>query len=92
LKKAVQEYVRKCVTCAKTKPGRHLIYGKMEKHELPTYPFQFIGINWITKLPKSREALIGVVFNSVMIVMYRLTKFAYFIAWKEKSSAKELAS
>jgi hypothetical protein len=48
-------------------------------------------LDFIIKLPSSVKLIIEVVFNSVLIVIDRLTKYGYFISYKESSSAEELA-
>jgi hypothetical protein len=47
-------------------------------------------LDFIIKLPPSKEALTGVIYNSILMVTDRLTKYAYFIPYKEGLTAEEL--
>jgi hypothetical protein len=47
-------------------------------------------LDFIVKLLLSKEALIGVTYNSILIVTDRLTKYAYFISYKEGLTVEEL--
>jgi hypothetical protein len=47
-------------------------------------------LDFIIKLPPSKEALTGVTYNSILIVTDRLTKYAHFIFYKEGLTAEEL--
>jgi hypothetical protein len=48
-------------------------------------------LDFIVKLPPSREALIEVTYNLILVIIDRLTKYAYFISYKEGSTVEELA-
>jgi hypothetical protein len=48
-------------------------------------------LDFIVKLPPFVELMTGVVFDSILIVIDRLTKYGYFILYKESLSVKELA-
>jgi hypothetical protein len=47
-------------------------------------------LDFIIKLPPSKEILTGVTYNSILIVTDRLIKYAHFIPYKEGSTAEEL--
>jgi hypothetical protein len=47
-------------------------------------------LDFVVKLPPSKEALIRVTYDSILVVTNRLTKYAYFIPYKEGSTAEEL--
>jgi hypothetical protein len=47
-------------------------------------------LDFIVKLPLSKEVLTGVTYNSILIVTDRLIKYAYFIFYKEGLTAEEL--
>jgi Integrase core domain len=48
-------------------------------------------MDFIVKLPPSTDPLTGVEYDSIWVVVDRLTKAAYFILYKEGSDAKQLA-
>jgi hypothetical protein len=48
-------------------------------------------LNFIVKLPLSKEALTGVTYDFILIVTDRLTKYAHFIPYKKGLTAEELA-
>ena len=48
-------------------------------------------MDFIVKLPKSRELMTGACYDNIFVIVDRLIKYAYFIPYKEGSIAKELA-
>jgi hypothetical protein len=49
------------------------------------------GLNFITKLPPSKKPIIEIVYDSILVITNKLTKYTYFISYKKSSSAKNLA-
>jgi hypothetical protein len=47
-------------------------------------------LDFVTKLPPSKELIIRIIYNFIIIVTDRLTKYTYFIPYFENSSAKNL--
>ena len=52
---------------------------------IPEKPWTYISADFITKLPIAQG------YNSILVVVDRLTKMVYFISTTEKTSAEELA-
>jgi hypothetical protein len=50
-----------------------------------------MALDFMTKLPLFKELIIGVMYDSIMVVINRLTKYAYFIPYLKSSSAEDLA-
>jgi hypothetical protein len=50
-----------------------------------------MALNFVTKLPLSKELITEVIYDSIMIVTNRFTKYAYFIPYLESSLAEDLA-
>ena len=48
-------------------------------------------MNFIVKLPLSKDTITDIKYNSNLVVVDRLTKYAHFIPWEEKRNAKDLA-
>ena len=91
MRKAVKKYIRKCITCAKNKPVRHKPYGEQQQIEASQQAWQEIMMDFIIKLPPSKDTVTGVTYDSILVVVDRLTKYAHFIPWREKKSADKLA-
>ena len=47
-------------------------------------------MDFIVKLPLSKNTITDRKYNSILVVVDRLTKYAHFIPWKEKGNAKDL--
>jgi hypothetical protein len=50
-----------------------------------------VTLDFIIKLPSSIKPITGVVFDSILVIINRLTKYGYFISYKESLLAEELA-
>jgi len=53
--------------------------------------WQDMTLDFITKLPLSKELITGVIYDSIIIITDRLTKYAYFILYLKSFSAEDLA-
>jgi hypothetical protein len=52
--------------------------------------WQDVALDFVTKLPLSKEPMTGVMYDFIMVVTDRLTKYAYFISYFESFSAEDL--
>jgi hypothetical protein len=50
-----------------------------------------MALDFVTKLSLFKKPIIRVIYNSIIIVTDRLTKYAYFIPYLESSLAEDLA-
>jgi protoheme ferro-lyase len=50
-----------------------------------------VTLDFVTKLPLFKELITGMIYDSIMIVTDRLTKYAYFIPYLENSLTEDLA-
>ena len=91
LRKKVEETVRKCDICRRSKSDRHKPYCLLKSPPTPAQPWSSIALDFVVKLPKSKEPLTRVLYDSILVITDRLTKFGYFLPYKEASSAEELA-
>jgi hypothetical protein len=91
MKRRVREYVEKCNDCWLNRPLRHEPYGEMQIMEIPSKPWEIIALDWIVKLPESTEPMTGAVYDSILVIVDKMSKYAYFVPYKEESSAKDLA-
>jgi hypothetical protein len=91
MKQRVREHLDTCVECLLNKPTRHRPYGEMGEYHIPEQPFEGISMDWIVKLPKSKDPLTNSMYDSIMVVVCRLTKYGKFIPYLESSSTEALA-
>ena len=50
-----------------------------------------MALDFMTKLPLFKKLIIGVIYDSIMVVTNRLTKYAYFIPYFKNFLAEDLA-
>jgi hypothetical protein len=50
-----------------------------------------VVLDFVTKLSLSKKLMTGVIYDFIMVVTDRLTKYAYFIPYFKSSSAEDLA-
>jgi hypothetical protein len=60
-------------------------------NQAPRGAWQDMALDFITKLPLFKEPMTGVIYNSIIIITDRLTKYAYFILYLKSFLAEDLA-
>jgi hypothetical protein len=91
MRQTIKEKLKDCVECARNKPNRHKQYGEVQVPETPSRPWEIISIDWIVKLPKSTEPGTGKEYDSIMVIVDKLTKYVHFLPYLECSTAEHLA-
>lgn len=91
LRKQVETVVSECDICSKSKASRHLPYGQLKSPPTPKQAWKSIALDFVVKLPQSKDPLTGVDFDSILVITDRLTKYGYFIPYLEASNAEALA-
>lgn len=91
LAKVVRRVVTTCDTCIRNKASHHAPYGFMGTTKIPEVPWKSISWDFITKLPLSREPTTKIDFDSILVIVERLTKYMIILPYKEASTAEELA-
>ena len=83
-------YIQSYDTCTKAKYSRYQLYRKLQSPAIPKEAWSLIALNFIIKLPKSKEPLTGVFYNSILVIIDRLTKYIYLVSYLEASNAEDL--
>ena len=86
MKRDVAWYVERCLTCSMVKAEHQKPHGKLQPLEIPLWKWEDISMDFITKLPRTPKG-----YDSIWVIVDRLTKSAHFIPIKESISARELA-
>jgi len=83
--KEVKRYVEGCDACQQNKNRTEQPAGKLMPNSIPEKPWTHILADFITKLPLAQG------YDSILVVVDRLTKMVHFIPTTEKISAEGLA-
>jgi len=83
--KEMKQYVEGYNICQRNKNHTEQLVGKLMPNSILEKPWMQISADFITKLPLAQE------YNSILVVVDRLTKMVYFILTTEKTSAEGLA-
>jgi len=81
----IKEYVRSCSICQQAKYVTHPPAGLLQPLQIPTQIWQDIAMDFITGLPLSHG------YSVIMVVIDRLSKFAYFIPLPARHNAQMVA-
>lgn len=85
LKGFVNHYIDSCDLCCRTKTRRHQPYGELKSLPIPPYPWSSVSMDLIEQLPPSHS------YNTILVIVDRLTKMALFIPTTTSLNAEELA-
>jgi RNase H-like domain found in reverse transcriptase/Integrase zinc binding domain len=85
IREFVADYVKSCITCARSKAKRHKPYGLLHQLPVPLHPWESISIDFIEQLPDSEG------FTTILVVMDRFTKQGLFILTHDTITSAQLA-
>nr|GEV41294.1 putative reverse transcriptase domain-containing protein [Tanacetum cinerariifolium] len=86
MKVDIATYVSKCLTCAKVKPEHQRPSELLVQPEIPEWKWDNITMDFVTKLPKSSQG-----YNTIWVIVDRLTKSAIFVTMRETDPMEKLA-
>jgi len=68
-----------------------LPYGQLKSLPILKGAWKLIALDFIVKLPLSKDPLTGVEYDLILVITERLTKYGYFILYLKASDAEALA-
>ncbi|GJR14087.1 putative reverse transcriptase domain-containing protein [Tanacetum coccineum] len=86
MKADIATYVSKCLTCVKVKAEHQRPSGLLVQPAIPEWKRDNITMDFITKLPKSSHG-----FDTIWVIVDRLTKSAHFLPIRENDPLDKLA-
>ena len=87
MKQTIENFVKSCSTCQRSKAPCHSPHGQLQLLPPPAKPWTNLTMDHIVDLPLSGPEK----FDSVLVVVNRLTKMAHFILCHKTDSAAKLA-
>ncbi|GKD95917.1 putative reverse transcriptase domain-containing protein [Tanacetum coccineum] len=85
MKAKIATYVSKCLTCSKVKAKHQKPSGMFVQPEIPKWKWEKITMDFITKLPKTSSG-----YDTIWVIVDRLTESAYFLLMKETDAMERL--
>jgi hypothetical protein len=86
LRNDVKQYVQTCDSCQRTKATNQAQPGLLQPLPIPGARWASVTMDMVTKLPTTPRG-----YDSILVFVDRLTKYAHFIPTTEKLSAKGFA-
>src|ERR1044072_911051 len=77
MKKQVAEFVASCLTCQKAKVEHQRPTGMVQSLDVPVWKWESISMDFVVDLPLTRKK-----FDSIWVIVDRLTKYAHIIPVK----------
>ncbi|GJS13311.1 reverse transcriptase domain-containing protein [Tanacetum coccineum] len=86
MKANIATYVSKCLTCAKVKAEHKRPSSLLVQPQIPEWKWDNITMDFVIKLPKSSQG-----YDTIWVIVDRLTKSAIFMPMRETDSLDKLA-
>ncbi|GKC76395.1 putative reverse transcriptase domain-containing protein [Tanacetum coccineum] len=86
MKRDIAMYVSKCLTCSKVKAEHQRPLGLLQQPEIPEWKWERITMDFITRFPRSSSR-----YDTIWVIVDRLTKLAYFLPIREDYNMEKLA-
>ncbi|GJW50504.1 putative reverse transcriptase domain-containing protein [Tanacetum coccineum] len=86
MKADIATYIFKCLTCAKVKAEHQRPSGLLVQPEIPQSKWDNITMDFVTKLSKSSQG-----YDTIWVIIDRLTKSALFLPMRETDPMEKLA-
>ncbi|KAE9167490.1 hypothetical protein PF004_g28808 [Phytophthora fragariae] len=87
LAKTVRQYCTSCEMCMRTKSSRQKSSGLLHPLDIPEQRWKHITMDFVVRLPVTKLHK----FDSILVIVDRLTKRAHFIATKTTATAQDTA-
>nr|GEY20026.1 putative reverse transcriptase domain-containing protein [Tanacetum cinerariifolium] len=85
MKADIATYISQCLTCAKVKAEHLKPSGLLQQPKIPKWKWENVTMDFVTGLPRTPSG-----YDSIWVIMNRLTKSAHFLPKKKTDSIKKL--
>lgn len=85
LKQYVKDYITACEVCTQAKPEHCCLPGLLQPLPIPPDVWHTVSLDFIEGLPKSKS------FDTILVVIDKLTKYAHFICLAHRYTALTVA-
>ena len=89
MKKHVQEYIMQCMQCQRNKYSMQKKLGYPQLLEYLIKPWESINMDFITKLPKSKDPITSITYNVIWVIINRHIKWTHILLFKKTYMTKD---
>ena len=86
MKRDIARYVSTCLTCHRVKEEHQRPRGVLQPIQIPKWKWEDISMDFIVGLPRTTNG-----FDTIWVIVDRLTKSAHFLAIRISYSMEQLA-
>ena len=86
MRKDIANFVEHCLTCQRVKAEHQHPSGLLKPLTIPEWKWEHIGMDFVLGLPRTQEG-----YNSIWVIIDRLTKSAHFLPVKRTFSMDQYA-
>lgn len=86
MKKDALEFTKRCLVCQKVKAERVKLPGLLHPLDIPKMKWECINMDFVTGLP-----IVASVYDSIFVIVDKLTKVAHLLRDKKTFSASDIA-
>ena len=86
MRKDIANFVEHCLTCQRVKAEHQRPSGLLKPLTIPEWKWEHIGMDFVLGLPRTQEG-----YNSIWVIIDRLTKSAHFLLVKRTLNMDQYA-
>ena len=90
MRQHIETYIKKCLNCQQNKHETHTKYERIQYQESSASSWDEVTMNFIIKLPVSKDITTEQDYNSILIMMNWFTKYSHIIIFKKSYTSKQL--
>ncbi|GJX73868.1 putative reverse transcriptase domain-containing protein [Tanacetum coccineum] len=87
MKADIATYAIKCLTCAKVKAEHQKPSGLLQQPEIPVWKWERITMDFVSRQPRTPSG-----YDTIWVIVDRLTKLAHFLPTKKTDTIEKLTS
>ena len=87
IKRDIARFVARCLTCQQVKAEHQRPAGESQPLSIPEWKWEYVTMDFVIGLPRTSSG-----YNSVWVIVDRLTKSAHFLPYKSTYSYDRMAN
>ena len=90
MRQKIETYIKKCLNCQRNKHVTHVKYEHIQYMNSSKSPWDEVFMNFIIKLSKSKNSTNEKTYDTILVMIDRLTKYCHIIFFKETYNVEQL--